>query len=301
MEIETLGPLTGTVRATFSGLERTWDLEVRYFFQISQWKQRFEEFCHAPNLLLHLQQKVARGEKSVLIVERHPIVSAGMVLRFLSNRFGLIRKRECWMPTVRGWVALFLVVLTLGYAGVHTIFPFLQLDDPLISDVMVVDGWVPDYMMAEVGAEFERGGYKILIITGGTIIKGEPLAEQKSYPELTRAALRKNGWDPEKVVAVPCGDVVRDRTYASAVALKEWLAGSPYRGRSFNIYSRGAHCRRTRLLYQLAFKDTAQVGVIAGKDRRYDGARWWISSEGVRDIIDETIAYFYARVVFRPV
>ncbi len=59
MEIETLGPLTGTVRATFSGLERTWDLEVRYFFQISQWKQRFEEFCHAPNLLLHLQQKVA--------------------------------------------------------------------------------------------------------------------------------------------------------------------------------------------------------------------------------------------------
>jgi hypothetical protein len=36
------------VRATFSGLQRTWGLEVRYFFQISQWKQRFEEFCLAP-------------------------------------------------------------------------------------------------------------------------------------------------------------------------------------------------------------------------------------------------------------
>ena len=36
MEIETLGPLTGTVRATFSGLERTWDLEVRYFFQYNR-------------------------------------------------------------------------------------------------------------------------------------------------------------------------------------------------------------------------------------------------------------------------
>ena len=217
-----------------------------------------------------------------------------MALRFLSNGAGLIRKRPCWVPTLRGWVALFLVVLTIGYGAVHAVFPFLQQHDPLVSDVMVVDGWVPDYMMAEVGAEFERGGYKILIITGTTILKGEPMAGPQ--------AARDQAVDrAEKVVAVPCGDVVRDRTYASAVALREWLAGSPYRGRSFNIYSRGAHCRRTRLLYQLAFQDVVQVGVIAGQDRRYDGARWWVSSEGVRDIIDETIAYFYARVIFRPV
>jgi hypothetical protein len=97
-------------------------------------------------------------------------------------------------------------------------------------------------------------------------------------------------------VAVPSSEALKDRTYAAALALKEWISKSENPVRALTIYSRGAHARRTWMLFQMALKGQAKVGVIAGKDLRYDENRWWTTSEGVRDIIDETIAYLYARL-----
>ena len=230
----------------------------------------------------------------------YQLMFARMLTRILSSRTGLIRKKERWTLTLRGWGVVLAVFVLGGVVGVHSVFPFLSVHDPLKCELLVVEGWIPDYLIADVKSEFEQGGYKLLVITGTPITKGEPLAEQKTYPELTRAILLKYGWDEETVKAVPCGAALRDRTYSSALALKDWLSSSDSQFKSFNIFSRGSHCRRTRLLYQFAFRDSAQVGVISGKDQRYDGAHWWRSSEGVRDIINESIAYFYARVIFRP-
>ncbi|MDA1273204.1 MAG: YdcF family protein [Verrucomicrobia bacterium] len=204
------------------------------------------------------------------------------------------------MPTLRGWIIIFVFAIGLAYFGVHRVFPFLAVHDPQKCELLVVEGWIPDYLMADVKTEFESGGYRLLIITGSPITKGEPLAEEKTYPELTRAALLKSGWQEENVAAVPCAEALRDRTYASAIALRDWLEREKSQVACFNIFSRGSHCRRTRMLYQLAFGDRVKVGVIAGKDLRYDSEHWWRSSEGVRDILDETIAYLYARLIFRP-
>jgi len=48
------------------------------------------------------------------------------------------------------------------------------------------------------------------------------------------------------------------------------------------------------------FEKESEIGVIAVPDRDYDAKRWWSSSEGVRDVIDELVAYVYARLIFRP-
>jgi hypothetical protein len=66
------------------------------------------------------------------------------------------------------------------------------------------------------------------------------------------------------------------------------------------IRERGAHARRTRLLFQKAFGDEAGVGIIAISSPDYDGAHWWLYSEGVRDVVGETLAYLYAQVFFHP-
>src|SRR5688572_25274650 len=116
-------------------------------------------------------------------------------------RVGLIERKECWRLTVKGWLLLLLSGGGLIVAAFNMVFPFLAQNDPIRGDLLVVEGWVPDYSLEDVKTEFEGGGYKLLVITGSAILKGEAFAEFKSFPEFTRAILLKKGWDEAKVVA----------------------------------------------------------------------------------------------------
>jgi hypothetical protein len=53
-------------------------------------------------------------------------------------------------------------------------------------------------------------------------------------------------------------------------------------------------------LYEKAFGKDVKVGVVALEDRYYEADHWWRSSEGVREILGESIAYIYARFFFSP-
>jgi hypothetical protein len=216
------------------------------------------------------------------------------------RRLGIFEKRERWSLTPVGWLLLVGFMALTGFAGIKTIYPFLALHHRVDSQLLVVEGWIPDYGLEELRSEFEKHRYKLIVITGSPILKGQVLAEYNNYADLTRAALLKQGWDPNTIVAVPSSAALRDRTYTSALALRDWMEKSGQQFDAFNVLSRAAHCRRTWLLYQLAFKGKAKVGMISGIELRYDGNNWWKSSEGVREVIDETIAYIYAKFFFRP-
>jgi len=64
---------------------------------------------------------------------------------------------------------------------------------------------------------------------------------------------------------------------------------------SLNVLTQGAHARRTRLLYQKAFGNNVAIGVIAVSNSDYEPTHWWRYSDGVREVIGESIAYIYAR------
>lgn len=211
---------------------------------------------------------------------------------------GLIQRREVWRLTLRGWLVILFLAAMIGIAIVRGIFPFLAVHQPLPCEILVVEGWVPDYAFDELRTEFARGKYELLVVTGNPIIKGEPLSEYKNFADLTRATLLQQGWDPQKVIAVPSGEAFRDRTFESGKALRKWIVDSGRRVRCINLMSRGAHARRSWLLYRLALEEVCEVGILAGMDRRYDGRFWWKTSEGVRDVIDETIAFLYAKLIF---
>jgi len=54
------------------------------------------------------------------------------------------------------------------------------------------------------------------------------------------------------------------------------------------------------LLFKKAFGRETDVGVIAMDEREYDPVHWWHSSEGVREVLFEGIAYVYAKWFFVP-
>ena len=42
------------------------------------------------------------------------------------------------------------------------------------------------------------------------------------------------------------------------------------------------------------------VGIIAVPNPDYDSSRWWRYSEGVKEVVSESVAYLYARFLFHP-
>jgi hypothetical protein len=92
----------------------------------------------------------------------------------------------------------------------------------------------------------------------------------------------------------------KDRTYHSALAAKEWLGQEGISTGTIDVATLGPHARRSRLLFEKAFGNDMKVGIITLDDVEYDPAHWWRTSEGVREVVGEAIAYVYARILFHP-
>jgi uncharacterized SAM-binding protein YcdF (DUF218 family) len=213
---------------------------------------------------------------------------------------GLLRRRQCLVPTLRGWFLLVLSLAALALVGILRIGPFLAVTEPVPGGVLVVEGWEPDYMLEIAIAEYKQHHYAKLFVTGIPLTQGAPLSEYKTYAELGAASLVKLGMSTNDIQAVPTGAIRRDRTYATALSLKYWLRDHGMAPTKVNLMTGGPHARRSRLLFEKALGRGVTVGVIAIPSRDYDEVHWWHSSAGVRNIIGETLAYAYARLLFYP-
>jgi hypothetical protein len=219
----------------------------------------------------------------------------------LLARMGLIARTTRWRPTLRAWLAVALVLVALGFVCVRRIYPFLAVTDRVDTRILVVEGWLPDFTRIDaVLEEIRRGHYELVVVTGGPTPKRELLGEFRNYADLAKAILERRGIDPQTIVAVPSVNVARDRTYASALALKQWIEARQPPVRAFNLMTLGAHGRRSRLLFEKAMGGGFTVGVISTGELRFDGGKWWETSSGVREVVGETIAYVYARFLFYP-
>lgn len=112
--------------------------------------------------------------------------------------------------------------------------------------------------------------------------------------------LRKNGLANGSVQMVPSRVMDRDRTYGSAVALRNCLRNHNMAVSGIDVVTQDLHARRTRLLFQKALGDKAAVGVIAIPNSDYDAKRWWRYSAGLKNVLSEAAAYVYARLLFYP-
>ena len=214
--------------------------------------------------------------------------------------WGFFCRRQCLVPTLRGWLLLLLSFAALAVIAGRGIAPVLMINDPAPGGVLVVEGWLPDYALEATVAEFNRNHYDKLFVTGIPLDQGAPLSEYKTYAELGAAILLKLGLSTNVVQAVPAPLVRQDRTYTMATSLRTWMREHGMSPTKVNLMTLGPHARRSRLLFEEALGKGVTVGVTAIPSRDFDSAHWWRSSYGVRIVISEALAYGYARCLFHP-
>ena len=172
---------------------------------------------------------------------------------------------------------------------------FLAITRPVRAEVLVVEGWLFDYMLDQAAEEFKTGNYQLLITTGCRD-QFQNLPERGGFAghaEYAAAYLAGRGIDPGRIMTVPAPDVKNHRTYQAGLALKKWLAGHPGI-HAINIYTGGPHARKTYTIFRRVIGRAMDTGVIACTMTHYNPRYWWGSARGVSVTLRFFIGYLYA-------
>jgi hypothetical protein len=214
---------------------------------------------------------------------------------------GLFVRKERWGLSWRGWLIITLAGVTAAYLVFVNIYPFLAVTHRVNTNVLVVEGWIPRYAIRKAAEEFRTDSYQRIFTTGGPVEGSDGYTnDYNTSASVGAEILKKFGVPDDLVQMVPSRVTARERTYSSAVALRDWFREHNAPVHSINVLTEDAHARRTCLLYHKAFGKSVTVGIIAVANPDYDSTQWWRYSDGVREVIGEAIAYIYARFFFYP-
>ena len=138
--------------------------------------------------------------------------------------WGILARKERWGLTARGWVVILATVL-LFFGALHSwINPFLAVTDRVDANVLVVEGWIVEYAIRTAVGEFQGSHYGRVFTTGGPVKRtGGYVNDYQTVASVSADLLRKDRMANGSVQMVPSRVMERDRTYASAVALRHWF------------------------------------------------------------------------------
>ena len=215
-------------------------------------------------------------------------------------RPALFRRRSIWLPTV--WGSLLACVLALVIIGLtlRRVHDFLAVDEPVNAEVLVVEGWIGPDALREVLPLVRAAGYRQVVTTGGRVRLWDERIGESSYAALARQSLIEQGLAADDVIALPAPDSAQDRTYLSAVRVRMWAREQTRPPRKLDVLSGGVHSRRTRRMYQLAFGDSATIGIRSARPLDYEAEIWWQTSAGAKTVLGESISWLWSLLFFFP-
>jgi uncharacterized SAM-binding protein YcdF (DUF218 family) len=215
--------------------------------------------------------------------------------------WGTFVRKERWGLSWRGWLVVFAAVLLALSLFLLRVYPFLAVTHRVNTNVLVVEGWVHEYAIRAAVEEFRSKSYERVFATGGPVEgTGGYINDYQTSASVGADLLKKYGLPNEVVRMVPSRVMHRDRTYGSAIALRNWFREHNVPVSGIDVVTEDLHARRTRLLFQEALGHDVAVGIIAVPNPDYDARHWWRYSSGVKDIVSEATAYVYARLFFYP-
>lgn len=202
------------------------------------------------------------------------------------------KRRTLWWPT---WPVWLFAVVVLGiplalWASYGE--SFLAVTDRQPADVLVVEGWVGVEGILAAKAEFERGGYRFIVTSGGAI-RPRWNPEQWNYALEARKVLLRAGVAPHRALAAPARDVESQRTFIAAVAVRRVLETGVPQVKTVTVFTTRAHARRSRLVFSKALPADIPVGCIAWIPSYEGPGPWWTSSERTLDLLKETLGYVF--------
>ena len=215
--------------------------------------------------------------------------------------WGLFDRRERWSLSWRGRLILAFAVGLISVLVFTSVYPFLAITHRVNANILVVEGWINERAIQAAVTEFESEHYQRVFTTGGPVVgTGGYINDFMTSASVGADLLKKWGLPDERLQMVPSRVMDRDRTYASAVALRNWFRANDTAVSGINVITEDVHARRTRLLFQKAFGKGVKVGIIAVANVDYPANRWWHYSQGLKDVVSEFAAYLYARLLFFP-
>ncbi len=212
----------------------------------------------------------------------------------------LARKRLVWVPSAFGWLVVLLVAGAIALVAARNVYAFLAITEPVGARVLVVEGWLPPHALDQVIDTWRDGDYERVITTGGPIYNEFERWGETQYAGRARSYLVRNGLPADVVIAAPAPASAQDRSFLSAVMVRDWVLRSGLMTDAIDIFSSGVHSRRTRALYQLAFGPQVRVGVFAATPSARHPEAWWRTSAGVKEVPTEAIAWLWTTLFFHP-
>ena len=218
----------------------------------------------------------------------------------------LFRRRLVWLPTWSGWLLGFvLVALITGVLGARAYALLAPTQPAREARTLVVEGWLGPGELQQAAAVVRAGRYERVLTTGGPIeawsdVGGWGTAAARAAAFLASNGVSLSGAGGIPVLAVPTPLTKQDRTYASALMVREWAQRSGTTLGAIDLLSVGVHTRRSWLVYRMALGPQVEVGAIAVPPADYDGERWWTSSLGVKATMGEVLSLAWTKCCFWP-
>lgn len=188
------------------------------------------------------------------------------------------------------WIA-FTVMGAAALAFILFVHPFLAVTQRVDADILIVEGWIPHYMLPPTAEEFSRGNYTVLLVSG---LENDPKAGQTDQvPDAARAAarLQELGVSPGDVLPCPAPFATWMRTSKTARAVRDKVAELGLKPKGINVVTAGPHARETWVAYQHAFGKDMPVGIISIPKTNYPANRWWLSRQGLIWVPKDFVAW----------
>jgi hypothetical protein len=215
-------------------------------------------------------------------------------------RIVLFRPRKIWMPTIFGWIFLLAIAFVICLFVGRNIYSFLAPNELIGARVMVIEGWLAPEELDQAVQTFKKGDYERVVTTGGPILGWPELSIHSNYAKLAADYLAQHGVPRNVIIFVPTPASAQERTFLSAVVLRDTAHQLGITLDAIDLFSSGAHSRRSRLLFQMAFGQKVRIGVLAGRPDDYNPEAWWRSSSGVESIVFQSIGLLWVKCFFWP-
>lgn len=168
------------------------------------------------------------------------------------------------------------------------------------AHLLVVEGWLDEGALDAAAVAFRQGGYERIVTSGGPIDSWREGKTATDFAERAASYLRRHGLADVPIAAATAPASAQDRTFLSAVVVRDWIRRERLMPDAIDVYSEGVHARRSRTVYRLAFGPSVEVGVLAATPRTYDLEHWWRTSQGAKTVLDETLSLIWTTCCFWP-
>lgn len=218
----------------------------------------------------------------------------------------LFRRRTVSLPTLSGALLLLAIAATAFLLAARAAGFYLFVNEPAHgrdgrgARLLVVEGWLDENALDAAAAAFRQGRYERVVTSGGPIESWREGQTATNFAERAADYLKRHGLADVPVAAVPAPATEQDRTFLSAVVVRDWIRREGLNPDAIDVYSSGVHARRSRMVYRLTFGPSVEVGMLAAIPRSYDLEHWWRTSQGTKTVIDETMSLAWTACCFWP-